>query len=62
MPVRVWDWWASKAEGGGAMMSMCPHVVDALRWVLHLQQCNARQDTATDLNVACGVQLPCIVL
>eukprot|EP00891_Asterochloris_glomerata_P010001 jgi/Astpho2/10001/Aster-06811 len=37
MPVRVWDWWASKAEGGGAMMSMCPHVIDALRFLLEAE-------------------------
>lgn len=66
MPVRVWDWWASKAEGGGAMMSMCPHVIDALRWVPSLQHRITRpgivcsHDTAT--NVACCVQLPCIAV
>ena len=48
------------------MMSMCPHVIDALRWVPSLQHRITRpgivcsHDTAT--NVACCVQLPCIAV
>ena len=47
------------------MMSMCPHVVDALRWVLPLQHRNTRLDAVcshkTATNLAGWVQLPCLL-